>query len=113
VWSEVREPVTPAAYAAQASSGFPRGVGDARVVRWGAFGREHAGGAVELRFVCVATAGRSIVEARLEAGEPAGGVIQDARVVVEIDAAGLDELVRELRGIASSHAGRAFLPMSS
>jgi hypothetical protein len=91
-------------------AGFPRGKGDARAILWGQFGREWAGGAAELRFACIGVTGRSIVQARLEAGEELGGVVQAAVIAFEVDAGSIDRFLGRMRQLASDREGRAFLP---
>jgi hypothetical protein len=100
---------TELADAARDIAGFPNGRGDVREVRFGAPGREWAGGALSLRFICVDGAGHAFVDATVEAGDDIGGIRQRATVAVPLEAASVDNFVNELRMMATTRKGSAFL----
>lgn len=90
-------------------AGFPVSPADSREVQCGAFGRGGAGGAARLRFFCVGAAGQVCVEAELAAGEPRGGVTETVLLVVQIEAADVDEFVAQLRTLDREKKGAALL----
>jgi hypothetical protein len=100
---------TELADAARAIAGFPTGRNDVRDVCFGVPGRDWAGGAAILRFLCVDSVGHVLVEATVEAGEEFGGVRQRATLAVPSEPASVDNFVNELAAIASTRKGSAFL----
>src|SRR5205807_1427706 len=63
---------------------FPRTPADSRGYVLGAFGREFAGGAANLRLFCIDLAGHSYIESKIESGEESAGVFQTAIVIIPI-----------------------------
>jgi hypothetical protein len=103
---------------AESIQGFPVSALDERDVELGKFGRERAHGAARLKFYCVDASASARVEANLESAWlsrvsswPHDDVAETTRVVMRIEAAGVDRfcsqllvLDRETKGTASLSA---------
>jgi hypothetical protein len=89
--------------------GFPRGPSDAREFILGAFGREYAGGAVSMKFYCIDQAGHTYVESRIESSAESARVCQTARLVMPVEAAGINRFVEDLQQLEKEKAGVALL----
>jgi hypothetical protein len=95
--------------------GFPLDPGDERELRFGAFGKEFAGGSVLLRFFCAGLAGHAVVELRFEdeAGKNSGAEWnrpeQTATFFGWTEAFAIDEFVTELRRVGTNLSGEARL----
>ncbi len=94
--------------AAKKLEGFPRLTSDNRVLQFGEFGPELAGGAVSLRFYCKGAAGRTFVEARVESDHQPGPA-EHARFHAEIEASAVDDFVAALRRLEAEQRGIARL----
>ncbi|MEO6690377.1 MAG: hypothetical protein ABIS07_15765 [Dokdonella sp.] len=95
--------------------GFPVSALDERDVEFGKFGRERAHGAARLKFYSVDASANACVEATLETpwpratSWPHGEVAETARIVVKIEAAGVDRFVSQLFAIDRETKGAAYL----
>ena len=89
--------------------GFPKSPSDKREVIFGNFHRNCAAGGIALRFHCVDGAGHAFVEATIDANYETGGTIQNVVLAMPVEAAAVDEFVRELRQLEVEHSGSATL----
>jgi hypothetical protein len=89
--------------------GFPATLTDRRVVQWGAFGSDTAGGGVEMRFVARSDGGGAIVDVRMESDGAKTGGLQAALVRLELEAAAVDTFAAALRQLDVHKRGVAVL----
>jgi hypothetical protein len=68
-----------------------------------------AAGGIKLRFHCVDGAGHTFVEATIDAHYETGGTIQNVVLAMPVEAAAVDEFVRELQRLDLDRSGTATL----
>ena len=90
-------------------AGFPKNPADVREFTLGAFGREFAGGAMNMRFYCIDQAGHAYVESRIESDAESAKVWQVATLVMPVEAAAIDRFVEDLRRLEKEKSGVALL----
>ena len=101
--------------AAAKLEGFPVNAQDVRDLEFGAPGEEFAGGYGRLRFFCVDLAGHAAVEIWIATKEgyraSSGREIpaQSVHMIARIEAAAIDDFVRELRELNENFRGSADL----
>ena len=83
--------------AAAKLEGFPRSASDSRELVFGGFGKEWAGGAVNMRFYCPDAAGHAFVVAKIESDHDKTHGAQSVVLFVPIEAAAVDTFVEGLR----------------
>jgi hypothetical protein len=95
---------------ADAIGGFPFNPDDIRDFDLGTFESGHAGG-VRLHFHCEDIAGHAVVDAKLRDAECKElGEVQSVALRIPIQAAGVDEFVKQLRQIQKTLGSSADLP---
>jgi hypothetical protein len=94
---------------AEKLEGFPRSPRDSREVVLGRFGPEWGGGAISMRFYCPDGAGHAYVESRIESERAIAGITQSIALVLGIEPAALDSLVKDLRRLEAEKTGTAHL----
>lgn len=94
---------------ATALKGFPRDTADVREIMLGAFGREHAGGGVTMRFYCIDGSGHACVESRVESGETASSVLESVTLLLPVEPSAVDAFVDQLRQLGVRGTGIALL----
>ena len=99
--------------AAAELEGFPRSASDSRELIFGAFGKEWAGGAVNMRFYCRDAAGHAFVDARIESDHHKTHGAQSVVLSVPIEASAMDTFVEELQHLENDKRGVAILRASS
>jgi hypothetical protein len=97
--------------AAATLSGFPKNQLDKRELTLGAFGKQFAGGAVNLSFYCRDLAGHATCMAEIESAHSDQEIAGSATVCVDFDPASLDEFLMQLKKVESEHQGSAFMPI--
>ncbi len=86
---------------AEAISGFPSRLGDSRYFELGTFNPEHADGGARLHFCCKDSAGHSVVEVKLRGDACKGlGEMESVALRIPIQAAAVDDFVRQLRNLS-------------
>ena len=99
--------------------GFPQVSSDVRELFFGNFGDEFAGGHVHLSFFCVNSSCHAVMEIRLvdksgwHIGPGWSRPTQQAHFFLAIEAAAIDEFVKELRQVGRDLTGTAWLCGSS
>ena len=94
---------------------FPETTADRRELRFGATGEEFAGGFVALDFSCRDSSGHSVVEVKLESkndsrSEPQWNIRpQTVHFLAAVEAAAVDQFVKELAQLGATKAGSAWL----
>ncbi len=106
--ADVYVPIGGLAEVAEKLEAFPRDPSDERVLQFGQFGPELAGGAVSLRFYCKGAAGRTFVEAKVESDYQPGPA-EHAQFHAGIQASAVDDFVLALRRLESAKRGIAHL----
>jgi len=107
--AEIYEAIGDLETAASNLRGFPNNPRDQREIIFGNFDRKCAAGGVKLRFHCVDGAGHAYVEATMDANYETGGTIQTVVLAMPVEAAAIDEFVRELQRLESDLSGTAYL----
>jgi hypothetical protein len=95
---------------AQVISGFPSHPGDSRDFELGTFNPDHADGGARLNFFCKDSAGHAVVEVKLRGDACKGlGEMQSVALRIPIQAAGVDDFVKQLRGVEKAIGANAHL----
>ncbi len=90
--------------------GFPTSPADTREFEMGTFNPQHADGGVRMRFYCVDSPGHAAVDVRLRGNASAGlGEAESVALRIPIEAASIDDFVRQLKSMDSSIGASAFL----
>jgi hypothetical protein len=85
---------------ANALVGFPSSKGDTRNFELGTFDRNYAGGGVRMHFHCLDSAGHAAVDIKLrEHGCEGPGEVHSVALRIRVEAAGIDEFVRQLKAM--------------
>lgn len=98
---------------ADALTGFPSNPDDIRDFELGTFEPDHADGGVRLHFFCEDTTGHAVVEVKLR-GDACRelGEAQSVALRLPVEPAGVDEFVKQLRGIRKVFGSSADLPQA-
>lgn len=107
--AEIYEGIGDLEAAASNLNGFPKNPNDKREIIFGNFDRNFAAGGIKLRFHCVDGAGHAFVEATIDACYETGGTIQNVVLAMPVEAAAVDEFVRELQRLELDRSGTAML----
>jgi hypothetical protein len=84
-------------------AGFPSRPDDSRNFELGTFNPAHADGGARMHFYCEDVAGHAVVDVQLRAGACKGmGETQSVALRIPIQAAGVDDFVRQLRGMGKT-----------
>jgi hypothetical protein len=95
---------------ADALKGFPSRPDDTRDFEIGTFNPNHADGGARLHFLCKDSAGHAVVEVKLRGDACKGlGEIESVALRIPIQAAGVDDFVRQLRGLEKAIGASAYL----
>ena len=93
---------------------FPSRPDDSRDFELGTFNPDHADGGAPMHFFCADAAGHAVVEVRLRGDAcRALGEMQSVALRIPIQAAGVDEFLRQLRGIGKTLGASAHLPQAT
>lgn len=98
---------------ADALIGFPSRPNDCRDFALGTFNVDRAGGGARMHFFCMDAAGHAVVEMKLRGDAcRALGEMQSVAFRIPIQAAGVDDFIKQLRGVgkitgASAHLRQA------
>src|SRR6266702_2762753 len=93
---------------------FPSRPDDSRDFELGTFNPDHADGGARMHFFCADAAGHAVVEVGLRGdGCRALGEMQSVALRIPIQAAGVDEFLRQLRGIGKTLGASAHLPQAA
>lgn len=99
---------------ASALRGFPSRPDDSRNFELGTFNPAYAAGGARMYFLCEDAAGHAVVEVQLRAGACKGmGEMQSVALRIPIQAAGIDEFVKQLRGLGKEIGASAYLPQAA
>lgn len=99
---------------ASALRGFPSRPEDSRNFALGTFNPAHADGGARMYFFCEDAAGHAVVEVQLRAGACKGmGEMQSVALRIPIQAAGIDDFVKQLRGMGKEIGASAYLPQAT
>jgi hypothetical protein len=91
-------------------TGFPSRPDDSRNFELGTFNPAHADGGARMHFYCTDAAGHAVVEVQLRGDACKGmGEMQSVALRIPIQAAGVDDFVKELRGMGKVVGARAYL----
>lgn len=85
---------------AERIEGFPSASSDEQDTILGGFGPKWAGGAVSMRFFCEDSVGHSFVEVQLESGQRTADVAEFCRILLSIEASGIDRFVPQIEALA-------------
>ncbi|HWZ96840.1 MAG TPA: hypothetical protein VN025_03695 [Candidatus Dormibacteraeota bacterium] len=100
---------TPSKFAG-ALQGFPTSPSDTREFEMGTFNPQHADGGVRMRFYCTDSSGHAMVDVKLRGDASLGlGEVQSVALQVPIEAASVDEFIRQLKGMEKSIGASASL----
>ena len=95
---------------ADALSGFPSRPGDSRDFELGTFNPDHADGGARMHFFCKDAAGHAVVEVKLRGDACSGlGEMESVALRIPIQAAGVDDFIRQLRGVGKAIGASANL----
>jgi hypothetical protein len=95
-------------------SGFPSHPGDSRDFELGTFNPDHADGGARLHFFCKDSAGHAVVEVMLRGNACKGlGEVESVALRIPIQAAGVDEFIKQLRGIGKTLGASAHFPQAA
>jgi hypothetical protein len=95
---------------AEVIRGFPSGMGDSRYFELGTFNPEHADGGARLRFFCNDAAGHCVAEVQLRGDACSGlGEMESVALRIPIQAAAVDDFVRQLRNVSKTIGSAAYL----
>lgn len=91
-------------------SGFPSSPEDVRDFELGTFDPNHADGGARMHFFCEDAAGHSVVEVKLRGGACNGlGEIESVALRIPIQAAAVDDFVKQLQALGKTIGASAFL----
>ena len=98
--------------------GFPATPRDSRELEIGNMDPQFAGGGALLRFFCTNSSGHAVVELRIvDAAQPGTNLWtrppQSAHFFAQVEAAAIDDFVRELRAFDPSESRSAFLRITA
>jgi hypothetical protein len=104
--------------AASTLEGFPKRPDDIREVSFGTLDPQFAGGGAQLRFLCKDSSGHAVVEIRIACeAEPESNRLsrptQSAHFYADVEAAAIDDFVRELKAFDPDESGSAYLRFGS
>jgi hypothetical protein len=95
-------------------SGFPSHPGDSREFELGTFNPDHADGGAWLHFSCKDSAGHAVVEVKLRGDTCKGlGEVQSVALRIPIQAAGVDDFMKQLRSVGKAIGASAYLRQAS
>ena len=90
--------------------GSPSSPNDTRDFELGTFNPNHADGGARMHFCCVDAAGHAVVEVKLRGDACSGlGEMQSVALRAPIQAAGVDEFIKQWRGIGKTIGASAHL----
>ena len=90
--------------------GFPSRPDDSRNFELGTFNPAHADGGARMYFFCEDAACHAVVEVQLRAGACKGmGEMQSVALRIPIQAAGVDDFVKQLQGMGKEIGASAYL----
>lgn len=99
---------------ADALAGFPSRPDDFRDFELGTFNPDHADGGTRMHFFCADAAGHAVVEVKLRGDAcRALGEMQSVALRIPIQAAGVDEFIKQLRGVGKTLGASARLPQAA
>ena len=99
---------------ADAISGFPSHPGDSRDFELGTFNPDYADGGARLHFFCKDSAGHAVVEVKLRGDGCKGlGEAESVSLLIPIQAAGVDEFIKQLRRIGKTLGASAHFPQAA
>jgi hypothetical protein len=99
---------------AGALSRFPSRSDDSRDFELGTFNPDHADGGARMRFFCTDAVGHAVVEVKLRGDAcRAVGEMQSVALCIPIQAAGVDEFIKQLRAIGKTLGATAHLPQAT
>ena len=99
---------------ADALSRFPSRPDDSRDFELGTFNPDHADGGARMHFFCEDAAGHAVVEVKLRGDAcRALGEMQSVALRIPIQAGGVDEFIKQLRGIGKTLGVSAYLPQAA
>jgi hypothetical protein len=95
---------------ANALSGFPSRPDDFRDFELGTFNPKHADGGARMHFYCSDAAGHAAVEVKLRGDACSGvGEIESVALRIQIQAAGVDNFIQQLRALGKTIGAGAIL----
>jgi hypothetical protein len=95
-------------------AGFPSRPDDIRDFEIGTFNPDHADGGARMHFFCADAAGHAVVEVKLRGDAcRALGEVQSVALRIPIQAAGVAEFIRQLRGLGKTFGASAHLPQAA
>lgn len=95
---------------ANAIRGFPSRPDDCRDFELGTFNPDHADGGAQMHFFCEDAVGHAVVDVKLRGGACKGlGEIQSVALRIPIQAAGVDDFVKQLGSMGKTIGASAFL----
>lgn len=99
---------------ANALVGFPSRPDDSRNFELGTFNPAHADGGARMYFYCEDAAGHAVVEVQLRSGACKGmGEMQSVALRIPIQAAGVDDFVKQLRDMGKVIGASAYLQQAA
>ena len=97
---------------AKALTGFPSRPDDSRDFELGTFNPDHADGGARMHFFCEDAAGHAVVEVELRGGARRG-LSESVALRIPIQANGVDDLVKQLRGVGKTIGASASLSQAT
>jgi hypothetical protein len=97
---------------AKALTGFPSRPDDSRDFELGTFNPDHADGGARIHFFCEDAAGHAVVEVELRGGARRG-LGESVALRIPIQANGVDDFVKQLRGVGKTIGASASLPQAT
>jgi len=95
---------------AEGLKGFPSHPVDTRDFELGTFNPDHADGGALLHFICKDSAGHAVVEVKLRGDACKGlGEMESVALRIPIQAAGVDDFIKQLRGVGKTIGASASL----
>ena len=95
---------------ANALRGFPSRPDDSRLFELGTFNPDHGDGGARMHFFCEDAAGHAVVEVKLRGGGCRGlGEIESVALRIPIQAAGVDDFIKQLRDVGKTIGASAYL----
>jgi hypothetical protein len=95
---------------AKTLSGFPSSPDDFRDFELGTFNPDHADGGARMHFFCKDAVGHSVVEVKLRGNACKGpGEMESVALRIPIQAAAVDDFVRQLQALRKTIGASAFL----
>jgi hypothetical protein len=99
---------------ANALRGFPSSPDDSRVFELGTFNPNHVDGGARMRFFCEDAAGHAVLEVKLRGGACQGmGEVESVAVRIAIQAAGVDDFIKQLQGMGKIIGASASLQQAT